>query len=76
MGQIAIHMMDPEHHETGIELPDDVMVQHLLPKLVEVLGYGQGCQLYNRSQHFWYQPADTLASRNTFAGDRLRLMER
>lgn len=76
MGQIAVHMMDPQGRETGVELPDGVPVQHLLPKLVEVLGYGEGCQLYNRSQHFWYQPTDTLASRNTFQGDRLRLMEK
>ena len=40
------------------------------------LGYGEGCQLYNRSQHFWYQPTDTLASHNTFGGDKLRLMEK
>ena len=76
MGQIAVVMMDPEGRETGVELPEDVMIQHLLPRLIEVLGYGEGCQLYNRSQHFWYQPTDTLKSRNTFAGDRLRLMER
>jgi len=76
MGQIPVVMMDTQHHETGVELPDDVMIQHLLPKLIEVLGYGEGCQLYNRSQHFWYQPTDTLASHNTFAGDKLRLMER
>ncbi len=36
MGQIAIHMMDPEGRETGIELPDDVLIQHLVPKLIEV----------------------------------------
>jgi len=36
MGQVAIHMMDPEGRETGIELPDDVLIQHLVPKLIEV----------------------------------------
>jgi hypothetical protein len=76
MGQIAVVMMDPQHNEMGIELPDDVPIRLLLPKLVEVLGYGEGCQLYNRSQHFWYEPTDTLASHNTFEGDKLRLMER
>lgn len=76
MGQIAVVMMDPEGRETGVELPDDVLVRDLLPNLVHALGYGEGCELYNRSQHFWYQPTDTLASHNTFPGDKLRLMEK
>ena len=76
MAQIAIVMMDPENRGTGVELPDDVMAKLLVPMLVDALGYGEGCQLYNRSQHFWYQPTDTLKSRNTFEGDKLRLMER
>ena len=75
MGQIAVAMLDPKGVETGVELPDDVPVKLMLPTLVQAMGYGEGCQLYNRSQHFWYQPTDTLASRHTFGGDKLRLME-
>ena len=76
MGQIAVVMLDPQHNEMGVELPDDVMIKQLLPTLVQAIGYGEGCRLYNRSQHFWYEPTDTLASRNTFPSDKLRLLER
>ncbi len=76
MGQIAVAMIGPQGAETGVELPDNVPMKLMLPTLVEALGYGQGCALYNRSQHFWYQPTDSLGGRNTFAGDKLRLMPR
>ena len=76
MAQIAVAMMDPQHNEMGVELPDDVVIKQMLATLVQALGYGEGCQLYNRTQHFWYQPTDTLASRHTAPGDKLRLMER
>ena len=76
MGQIQVVLVDPQGKPMGVELPDDDTVRSMLPALIGALGWGEGCALYNRTQHFWYEETDTLALRNTREGDNLRLMPR
>ena len=76
MAQIEVLILDPEGSPRGVELPDNVPMRAMLPPLAQALGHGEGCELYNRTQHFWYESVDTLAIRNTREGDTLRLMKR
>lgn len=76
MAQIEVIILDERGSPRGVELPDDVPMKAMLPSLTQALGFGEGCQLYNRTRHFWYEETDTLAIRQTAEGDTLRLMVR
>lgn len=71
------------HVATGeskrLQLPDNVPVGNLLPKIVKVMGGDAGApggsRLINKSQVFDYNDGDTLAGRGTKSTDTLGLVQ-